>query len=169
MGVAETDRTRPGNISAAEWALRQQLADCYHVFDHLGWTEAIFNHISLRIPGPEHHFLMNPVRAELRRSHRLEPGQGRRERRERRSGPVPRQSGRFAIHGAIHASRGDAQCLIHTHTTAGMAVACKATGSVTTTSTAPCCTGGSPTTTSRHHGAPDERVRLVASLGTRTC
>ena len=53
MGVAETDRTRPGNISAAEWALRQQLADCYHVFDHLGWTEAIFNHISLRIPVPE--------------------------------------------------------------------------------------------------------------------
>src|ERR1700739_97388 len=60
MGIAETDRARPATISEAEWPLRQQLADCYNVFDHLGWTEAIFNHISLRIPGPERHFLMNP-------------------------------------------------------------------------------------------------------------
>ena len=166
MGVAETDRTRPGNISAAEWALRQQLADCYHVFDHLGWTEAIFNHISLRIPGPEHHFLMNPfglnydevtasnlVKVDVN-GENVDPG------------PYRGNPAGFAIHGAIHASRGDAQCLIHTHTTAGMAVACKATG----------------LSHDNFYGAllhgrvayhdfegitvrPDERVRLVASLG----
>src|SRR5258708_30373299 len=47
-------------ISAEEWALRVQLAACYRIFDLLGWTEYIFNHITLRVPGPERHFLINP-------------------------------------------------------------------------------------------------------------
>lgn len=166
MGVAETDRTRPGNISEAEWALRLQLADCYNLFDHLGWTEAIFNHISLRVPGPEHHFLMNPfglnyeevtasnlVKVDLN-GENVDPG------------PYRGNPAGFAIHGAIHHSRPDAQCVIHTHTTAGMAVACKAAG----------------LSHDNFYGAmlhgrvayhefegitvrPDERPRIVASLG----
>jgi ribulose-5-phosphate 4-epimerase/fuculose-1-phosphate aldolase len=166
MGVAETDRTRPGNISEAEWALRQQLADCYNLFDDLGWTEAIFNHISLRVPGPEHHFLMNPFGlnySEVTASNlvkvdvsgeNVDPG------------PFRGNPAGFAIHGAIHQSRADAQCVIHTHTTAGMAVACKAAG----------------LSHDNFYGAmlhgrvayhefegitvrPDERPRIVASLG----
>lgn len=168
MGIAEADRARPENISAAEWALRQQLADCYHVFDFLGWTESIFNHISLRVPGPEHHFLMNPfglnyeevtplnlVKVDVN-GENVEPG------------PYRGNPAGFAIHGAIHQSRTDAQCVIHTHTTAGMAVACKNAG----------------LSSHNFYGAmlhgrvayhefegitvrPDERPRLIASLGDR--
>jgi len=166
MGIAETERTRPASIHADEWALRQQLADCYQLFDHLGWTEAIFNHISLRVPGPEHHFLMNPfglnysevtasnlVKVDVN-GENVEPG------------PFRGNPAGFAIHGAIHASRADAKCVIHTHTTAGMAVACKAAG----------------LSHDNFYGAmlhgrvayhefegitvrPDERPRIVASLG----
>jgi hypothetical protein len=46
MSAMKTDPDRPDHVGDAEWSLRQQLADCYRVFDHLGWTEAIFNHIS---------------------------------------------------------------------------------------------------------------------------
>ena len=51
---------KPPNLSDAEWQLRIELAACYRVFDWLGWTESIFNHITVRVPGPERHFLINP-------------------------------------------------------------------------------------------------------------
>ena len=128
MNISDTALERPAKIGAAEWTLRQQLAACYHVFDFLGWTESIFNHISLRVPGPEHHYLMNPfglnydevtatnlVKVDLA-GENVEPG------------PYRGNPAGFAIHGAIHESRPDAQCVIHTHTTPGMAIACKDAG-----------------------------------------
>ena len=57
---SDTDAVRPHHIDEAEWALRIKLAQCYRIFDHMGWTMIIFNHITARIPGPEHHFLINP-------------------------------------------------------------------------------------------------------------
>ena len=51
---------QPAHCSDEEWALRIQLAHCYRLVDYLGWTEMIFNHISVRVPGPEHHYLVNP-------------------------------------------------------------------------------------------------------------
>ena len=51
---------RPDHISEREWTARVQLAACYRIFDYLGWTELIYNHITLRLPGPEKHFLINP-------------------------------------------------------------------------------------------------------------
>src|SRR6202022_5040787 len=56
--MLSTESTSLG--TAEEWALRVQLAACYRIFDLLGWTEYIFNHITLRVPGPETHFLINP-------------------------------------------------------------------------------------------------------------
>ena len=50
----------PSRFSADEWAARVQLAAAYRIFDHMGWSELIYNHISLRVPGPERHFLINP-------------------------------------------------------------------------------------------------------------
>ena len=47
-------------LAAGEWELRQRLASCYHLFDFLGWNDSIFNHITVRVPGPERHFLINP-------------------------------------------------------------------------------------------------------------
>jgi len=51
---------RPARFSAAEWEARVQLAAAYRIFDHLGWTELIYNHISLRVPGEDAHYLINP-------------------------------------------------------------------------------------------------------------
>ena len=57
MATAALDRNR---ISEAEWEARQQLAACYRVFDMLGWSEMIYNHITLKVPGEEGAFLINP-------------------------------------------------------------------------------------------------------------
>ena len=51
---------RNSQMSAAEWEARQQLAACYRVFDHLGWSEMIYNHITLKVPGEDGAFLINP-------------------------------------------------------------------------------------------------------------
>ena len=63
MPLTMQEPPRPGAAMAmndAEWQARVQLASCYRVFDRLGWTEGIFNHITLRVPGPERIFLINP-------------------------------------------------------------------------------------------------------------
>ena len=51
---------RPARFGAEEWEARVQLAATYRIFDHLGWTELIYNHISLRVPGEAGHYLINP-------------------------------------------------------------------------------------------------------------
>lgn len=58
QGAARTARELP--VTGAEREARLQLAACYRIFNHLGWTEMIFNHITLRVPGPEKLFLINP-------------------------------------------------------------------------------------------------------------
>lgn len=115
-------------ITDEEWRLRQELADCYRLFAHLGWGEAIFNHITLRVPGPERHYLINPfgltyeeITAENLVKIDLD-GQpvGASEHSFNPAG--------FIIHSAIHRAREDAHCIMHVHTTAGIAVCCKAAG-----------------------------------------
>ena len=107
-----------------EWDARVKLAAVYRVFDLLGWTELIFNHITLRVPGPHKHFLINPFGLaydEVKASNLvkidldgniLSPGD------------YPVNPAGLVIHSAIHASVADAHCVMHTHTTAGLAVAC---------------------------------------------
>ncbi|MEP7138270.1 MAG: class II aldolase/adducin family protein [Caldimonas sp.] len=115
-------------MAAEEWRLRVQLAACYRVFDHLGWTELVFNHITVRVPGDRPAYLINPFGLNYREvtprnlikvgldGVALEPT----EHLVNRAG--------FVIHSAVHAARSDAHCIMHTHTTAGMAVACKQAG-----------------------------------------
>ena len=59
---SEQAPNRPAHIPAAEWALRVDLAACYRIFDHFAWNELIYNHITMRVPGPGSaaHFLINP-------------------------------------------------------------------------------------------------------------
>ena len=47
-------------MSDMERKLRVELAACYRIFDYLGWSELIYNHITVKLPGPEQHFLINP-------------------------------------------------------------------------------------------------------------
>lgn len=126
--TATTTVVQPDHCSDEEWGLRCQLADCYHLVDYLGWTETIFNHISARLPGPAHHYLVNPfglnytevTPANLLKvgltGDKLEPS------------PFEANPAGFALHSAIHEARDDIHCIIHTHTTPVSAVVQKKGG-----------------------------------------
>lgn len=121
-------RLRPAAMDEAEWAVRLELAACYRAFDWLGWTELIYNHITARVPGPERHYLINPYGlwySEVTASNLVKVNIAG-ETMDGSAYPVNRAG--FVIHSAIHAARDDAHCIIHTHTTAGSAVASKKDG-----------------------------------------
>lgn len=111
-----------------ELRLRRELAAVYRLVAHFRMTDLIFTHISLRLPGPDHHFLINPygllfeeitasnlVKIDLS-GDPVEPT------------PYPVNPAGFVIHSAIHAAREDARCVLHTHTKAGCAVAAQQGG-----------------------------------------
>ena len=111
-------------------ALRRELAACYRLFDWMGWTELIFNHITVRLPseaGEPTRYLINPfglhyaeVTADNLVCIDLDGRSDDPQARVNRAG--------FVIHSAIHAAREDAHCIMHVHTTAGCAIACKEEG-----------------------------------------
>ncbi len=115
-------------VADAEWQARVELAACYRIFAWLGWTELIYNHITLRLPGPEKHFLINPFGlhySEVKASNLVKIDL---------AGNVlsgsewPVNPAGFTVHAAIHEGIEAAHCVMHTHTTAGMAVACSSGG-----------------------------------------
>ncbi|SLN70987.1 class II aldolase/adducin family protein [Oceanibacterium hippocampi] len=126
--LADLAAERPDDYTAEEWKLRVELAACYRVFDILGWTELLFNHITLRVPGETPAYLINPFGLnynEVTARNLIRIGLDgtpleKTEHHVNRAG--------FVIHSAIHAARADAHCIAHTHTTDGMAVACKEEG-----------------------------------------
>ena len=127
------ERSRPASlqemtIAPAERELRIQLAACYRIFDLLGWVEMIFNHITVRVPGPRSDepalFLINPFGlhySEITASSLLLIDI---EGNLARESKWPVNKAGFVIHSAIHGAIEDAHCVMHTHTTTGMAVAC---------------------------------------------
>jgi ribulose-5-phosphate 4-epimerase/fuculose-1-phosphate aldolase len=120
--------SKPNGMADAEWAARLELAAAYRVFHFLGWTELIFNHITLRVPGPECHYLINPFGLnyeEVTASNLVKVALDGQIIGDSRWG-INRAG--FVIHSAIHAHREDAHCVMHTHTTTGIAVACKRDG-----------------------------------------
>jgi ribulose-5-phosphate 4-epimerase/fuculose-1-phosphate aldolase len=115
---------RPARCSPEEWDARVQLAAAYRIFDHLGWAELIYNHISLRVPGEEGHLLLNPFGLhyrEITASNLVKVD---------RTGDIvghsdwPINPAGFTFHGAIHATRPEAHCVMHVHTTPTLAVCC---------------------------------------------
>ena len=115
-----------------EWRARVQLAACYRIFAMLGWTEMIYNHITLRVPdsasGSDKQFLINPFGlhySEVSASNLVKIDlQGRILDGSRH----PINPAGFTVHSAIHNNIADAHCVMHTHTTAGLAVACTQSG-----------------------------------------
>jgi ribulose-5-phosphate 4-epimerase/fuculose-1-phosphate aldolase len=115
-------------VDAAEWALRVQLAAAYRIADHLGWSELIYTHISMRVPGEQHHFLINPYGLrfdEVTASNLVKVNE-----HGETVGPQGFSANKagFIIHSAIHMARPDAQCVWHMHTLAGMAVSAQDEG-----------------------------------------
>ena len=166
QGAARKVRDFP--VSEAERAARVQLAACYRIFNHLGWVEMIFNHITLRVPGPEKLFLINPFGlhySEIKASNLVLidiDGNAVRESKW----PVNRAG--FVIHSAIHGNVAEAHCVMHTHTTTGMAVACQKDGLSPTNFYAAQLHGGVA-----YHDFEGitvdegEKTRLVASIGNK--
>jgi ribulose-5-phosphate 4-epimerase/fuculose-1-phosphate aldolase len=113
---------RKPEMTAAEWEARQQLAACYRVFDFMGWSEMIYNHITLKIPGEEGAFLINPYGlhfSEVCASNLVKIDI---DGNKLDDSPYPVNRAGFVQHALFHRHLPDAHCIAHTHTTAGMAV-----------------------------------------------
>jgi len=115
---------KPSSIASAEWQRRVELAACYRLLAHYRMTDLIYTHSSARVPGEPGHFLINPYGwrwEEITASSLVKINvQGDKVG----SSPHPVNSAGFVIHSAVHMARHDADCVIHTHTKAGMAVSC---------------------------------------------
>ena len=115
-------------VSKEEWQLRVDLAACYRLVAAYGWSDLVFTHISARIPGPEHHFLINPYGLmfdEITASSLVKVDQ---QCNKLIASPYPVNPAGFVIHSAVHEARDDVQCVMHTHTRAGVAVSAQKCG-----------------------------------------
>ena len=115
-------------VSEAEWELRVDLAACYRLVAHYGWDDLIFTHISARVPGPEHHFLINPygmMFEEITASSLVKVDL---DGRKVLDSPYEINPAGFTIHSAIHAAREDAACVLHMHSINGVAVSAQQAG-----------------------------------------
>ena len=110
------------NVSDAEWEQRVDLAACYRLVAHYQWDDLIFTHISARVLGPDHHFLINPygmLFEEITASSLVKVdllGQ------KVMASPYEINPAGFTIHSAVHAAREDAKCVLHLHSLNGVAV-----------------------------------------------
>ncbi|MFK8030436.1 MAG: class II aldolase/adducin family protein [Gammaproteobacteria bacterium] len=163
---AVIDSTVKQQVSAEEWQTRVDLAACYRLVAMHGWDDLIFTHISAAVPGPEEHFLINPyglmfeeitasslVKVDLHGNKVVES-------------PYPINPAGFVIHSAIHEARHDVGCIIHTHTTDGVAVSVQEHGLLPLNQAAlfPCIS----LSYHDYEGVAlldDEKPRLVADMG----
>jgi ribulose-5-phosphate 4-epimerase/fuculose-1-phosphate aldolase len=116
------------HVSDVEWEQRVNLAACYRLVALFGWDDLIFTHISARVPGPEHHFLINPygmLFEEITASSLVKVDL---EGRKVMDSPYEINPAGFTIHSAIHAAREDAQCVLHVHSLNGVAVSAQSNG-----------------------------------------
>ncbi len=155
-----------GKVSDEEWKIRVDLAAAYRLVAYYGWDDLIFTHLSARIPGPEHHFLLNPynlmfeevtasslVKVDVH-GNAVDPT------------PFITNPAGFTIHSAIHMAREDAHAVMHLHTPAGQAVSAHEDGLLPLTQTAMLIR--SDMAFHDYEGVAtdlDERERLVADLG----
>ncbi|MBI2769055.1 MAG: class II aldolase/adducin family protein [Burkholderiales bacterium] len=154
-------------VSAQEWELRVQLAACYRLAAVYGWTDLVFTHISARVPGPDHHFLINPYGLmfdEITASSLVKVDQ---QCNKVIDSPFPVNPAGFTIHSCIHSVREDAGCVLHTHSRAGVAVSAQKNGVLPISQQSTFVLGSLA-----YHGyegvalRDEERPRLQANLGT---
>jgi ribulose-5-phosphate 4-epimerase/fuculose-1-phosphate aldolase len=157
-----------GKVSDEEWALRVDLACAYRMVAHYGWDDLIFTHLSVRIPGPEHHFLLNPynlmfeevtasslIKVDVH-GNPVEPT------------PFITNPAGFTIHSAVHMAREDAHAVMHLHTPAGQAVSAQGDGLMPLTQAAMLVR--EDLAYHDYEGIAvdlDERERIVADLGAK--
>jgi ribulose-5-phosphate 4-epimerase/fuculose-1-phosphate aldolase len=154
------------HVSEAEWNMRVDLAACYRLCDHYRWTDLLATHISARVPGEPHHFLINPFGlffGEITASSLLKVDESG---RILLPSPYPFNEAGFVIHGAIHEARPEVDCVLHLHTTDGIAVSALEEGLLPLSQTALVCI---PKLAYHEYEGPavnmEERARLCEHLG----
>ncbi len=163
-----TETAHRTTASDVEWKLRCDLAALYRLVAHHRWTDFIYTHISVRLPGPEHHFLLNPYGVNFQHIRASElvkiDTDGQVIQHDAQSRRV--NAAGFTIHSAVHMARPDLTCVVHTHTAAGIAVSAQKHGLLPISQHALKFHGRLG-----YHGYEgialdlDERDRLVADLG----
>ncbi len=119
---------RPTAISEAEWEQRVNLAACYRLVALYHWDDLIFTHISARVPGPEHHFLLNPYGMTFEEITASSLVKIDLSGNKVSASPYEINPAGFTIHSAIHAGREDAKCVLHIHSLNGIAVSAQKKG-----------------------------------------
>jgi ribulose-5-phosphate 4-epimerase/fuculose-1-phosphate aldolase len=166
LGTIQMTTSVKQQVSEEEWQTRVNLAACYRAVAMFGWDDLVFTHISARVPGPEHHFLINPyglmfeevtasslVKVDLKGNKVMES--------DHEINPAG-----FTIHSAVHEAREDAQCVMHLHTAAGIAVSATKQGLLPLSQQS--LFALSSLSYHNYEGValnPDEKTRLVADLG----
>ncbi|MBI0529871.1 class II aldolase/adducin family protein [Sphingomonas sp. TX0522] len=161
--------SRRDSISPEEWALRVDLAAAYRLVAHYGWDDLIFTHLSARVPGPEHHFLINPYNLMFEEITASSLVKIDLDGNKIDDTPAPVNRAGFVIHSAIHAAREDAAAVLHLHTPHGQAVSAMREGLLPHTQIA--MIAGHDVAYHDFEGIAtelDERERLVADLGTKS-
>jgi ribulose-5-phosphate 4-epimerase/fuculose-1-phosphate aldolase len=169
MSTSQIAASLRSQVSDQEWQVRVDLAAAYRLVANYGWDDLIFTHLSARVPGPEHHFLINAygmmfdeitasslVKVNLE-GEIVEPS------------PYFINPAGFTIHSAVHAAREDALCVIHLHTKYGIAVSAQKDGllPISQQSLFALASLGYH----QYEGLAlneDEKSRLVADLGNKT-
>jgi ribulose-5-phosphate 4-epimerase/fuculose-1-phosphate aldolase len=156
--------------TAIEQTLRVDLAACYRLVAHFGWDDLVFTHISARVPGADHHFLINPYGMlfdEITASSLVKVDE---HGEKTEPNPHPVNPAGFVIHSAIHAARSDVTCVLHVHTPAGVAVSAQKQGLLPISQQATIAL--SSLGYHDYEGIAlrdEEKPRLVRDLGDQTC
>ncbi len=156
-------------VGPEEWKVRVDLAACYRLAAHFGWTDLIYTHISARVPGPEEHFLLNPYGLFFEEVTASSLVKLDTEGEIVMDTPHAVNAAGFTIHSAVHLARPDAGCVMHTHTVAGMAVSAQKDGLLPLAQTSLVFEGD--LAYHDYEGVAldlDERERLAANLGDRS-
>ena len=168
MGQSRTASVN-ASVSPEEWEARVHLAACYRLVAIYGWDDLVFTHVSARVPGPEHHFLINPygwLFEEITASSpvKVDIDGNIVEATDEIINPAG-----FTIHSCIHAARPDVHCVLHTHTPAGVAVSATREGLLPLSQSSLF-----PLSSLAYHDYEgvaldeDEQPRLVADLGDKS-
>ncbi|WP_407704161.1 class II aldolase/adducin family protein [Xylophilus rhododendri] len=121
---------RPAQVPAEEWTIRCELAALYRLIAHFRWSDLIYTHISARLPGTRHQFLINDYRRmfhEMRASDLVKIDLEGQKIDAGAEDQVVNRAG-FVIHSALHEARLDLRCIVHTHSRAGIAVSAQQCG-----------------------------------------
>src|SRR5271154_1613905 len=157
-------------VAPEEWEQRIALAAAYRLVAHFHWDDLIFTHLSARVPGPEHHFLINPygmtfdeitasslIKVDLTGTKVM-------------ASPYEPNPAGFIIHSAIHAAREDAKCVLHVHSVNGVAVSAQKGGVLPISQQSIFVL--SSLAYHDYEGVAlrdDEKPRLVRELGAKSC